>query len=190
MDSAAKILQGFQLSLVPDIPPTPISNPSSPEQEFRMSDVVRLRGGSPFYHQSRTYPTGVIVTSNIPKIGYGINLGNRAGQTWYTGEWLEFADRPAAPAPEPGRKRRYSKKGEASGWIEERWGNKARKRQSLSLYFCWEEDDQGERRRRRTYIPANQCQQITAMVRAGKPAAEIAASIHKRGSEHHYDPKL
>ncbi|HEY9907892.1 MAG TPA: hypothetical protein V6D18_09860 [Thermosynechococcaceae cyanobacterium] len=179
MDSAAKILEGFQLSLVPDIAPSPISNPSSPEQEFEIGDVVKLRD-RPFYHSSRSYQTGTIDTSNIPKIGYGIRLGNGA-QTWYTGEWLELANQPD-PRERPGRKRRHSKKGQASGWIEERWGNKARKRQSLSLYYCWEESVEGERRRYRSYIPANQCQQIAEMVRAGKPCGEIAATIRKRGS--------
>jgi hypothetical protein len=134
MDSAANILRGFQLSLVPQVEKYHLENPSSPEQAFSMGDRVRLRDGT-FLHGGKAYDSGVISTSNIPQIGYGINLGNGAGQTWHKGEWLELvAAATPEPAPPPGRKRRHSKKGEASGWIEERYGNKARKRQSLSLY--------------------------------------------------------
>jgi hypothetical protein len=57
-------------------------------------------------------------------------------------------------------------------------------------YYCWEVMVDGERRRQRSYIPANQCREISAMVSAGKPAAEIAASIRKRGGVHHWEPTL
>lgn len=55
-----------------------------------------------------------------------------------------------SPSPSSGRTRRHTPKGDASGWIEERMGNKSRKTPTLSYYYCW--DDAAGRHRK--YIPA------------------------------------
>lgn len=46
--------------------------------------------------------------------------------------------------------KRHSLKGAASGWIEERIGNKKRKNPTTSYYYCW----QGNGQRMKVYIKA------------------------------------
>ena len=64
------------------------------------------------------------------------------------------AREPPAPVPvavaTPPRVRRRSPRGQASGWIEERQGNKHRKTPSTSYYYGWQV--RGEKHKR--YIPA------------------------------------
>ncbi|MGB3493894.1 MAG: hypothetical protein WBA57_14285 [Elainellaceae cyanobacterium] len=68
------------------------------------------------------------------------------------------------------RKRRYSKPGQASGWIEERIGNRKRKTPSISYYYCWQ-DELGRHRR---YIPAGKVWRIQRMVEVEeRPVTEI-----------------
>jgi hypothetical protein len=58
------------------------------------------------------------------------------------------------------RSRRHTPKGKACGWIEERQGNKSRKKASVSFYYKWD-DAEGRGSR---YIPAGKVQEVTAMV--------------------------
>jgi hypothetical protein len=51
-------------------------------------------------------------------------------------------------------------KGKACGWIEERQGNKARKKASVSYYYKWD-DAEGRGSR---YIPAGKVERVREMV--------------------------
>jgi hypothetical protein len=56
--------------------------------------------------------------------------------------------------------RRHTPKGKACGWIEERQGNKARKKASVSFYYKWD-DAEGRGSR---YIPAGKVERVKEMV--------------------------
>ena len=111
--------------------------------------------------------------------------------------WL--SNYPYRPEPTPERKpKRYQ-----TGWIEERWGNKSREKQSLSLYYCyyaseWELHGEGSktsRKKQRIYLQTHQCHEIGRMVREKHPCTEILAVIartkHHRSKPHHtQEPKI
>jgi hypothetical protein len=65
-----------------------------------------------------------------------------------------------SPPEQPRRIRRHTPKGKASGWIEERQGNKARKKVSVSHYYKWD-DAEGRGSR---YIPAGKVERVRGMV--------------------------
>jgi hypothetical protein len=64
------------------------------------------------------------------------------------------------PEQKLARSRRHTPKGKACGWIEERQGNKARKKASVSYYYKWD-DAEGRGSR---YIPAGKVEQVREMV--------------------------
>jgi hypothetical protein len=64
------------------------------------------------------------------------------------------------PEQKLARSRRHTPKGKACGWIEERQGNKARKKASVSHYYKWD-DAEGRGSR---YIPAGKVEQVKEMV--------------------------
>jgi|GEM_PF-7068274 len=99
--------------------------------------------------------------------------------------------RPSSPEPPTQtngkRKRRYSPKGKASGWIEERQGNLKRKRPSTSFYYCWLDTDG---RKQKTYIPSRQVREISGMVSRRCSVDEILPVIRKQPKTHHtQEPK-
>jgi len=71
------------------------------------------------------------------------------------------------------------------GWIEHRWGNKSREKQSLSIYYCymaseWELYGEGSKtrcKRQRIYLQVHQCHEITSMVHQKRPYTEILQRI-------------
>jgi hypothetical protein len=65
-----------------------------------------------------------------------------------------------SPPEQPRRVRRHTPKGKASGWIEERIGNKSREKPSVSHYYKW--DDVKCRGSR--YIPAGKVERVKGMV--------------------------
>lgn len=72
------------------------------------------------------------------------------------------------------RRRRYSRPGQASGWIEERIGNRKRKTPSVSYYYGWQ-DATGKHKR---YIPAGKLWRIQQMVEVEqRSVAEIMAVL-------------
>ncbi|HEY9661592.1 MAG TPA: hypothetical protein V6C65_24305 [Allocoleopsis sp.] len=74
-------------------------------------------------------------------------------------------------------KRRHSPKGKASGWIEERIGNKQRRNPSISYYYCWEIDGV----RDKCYIPAGKLWRVQQMVEVeGKPIAQVLEVLNGR----------
>ena len=109
--------------------------------------------------------------------------------------WL--SNRPE-PTPEPPKRKRYQ-----VGSIEHRWGNKNRKKPSLSLYYCYyasEHELHGEgstanRKKQRIYLQTHQCHEIGKMVREKRPYTEILQAIartkHHRSKPHHtQEPKI
>jgi hypothetical protein len=65
--------------------------------------------------------------------------------------------------------RRHSPKGQASGWIEERVGNRKRKTPNTSYYYCWQVGEQRSKR----YIPARKVWRVQQAIAAGKKIQEI-----------------
>ncbi len=78
---------------------------------------------------------------------------------------------------QPKPKRRYSKKGQASGWLEERKGNKQRKRPSTSYFYHWYEDDG---RRQQRYVQTALMSDVRQMVDQRRPSAEIIEFLNQR----------
>jgi hypothetical protein len=72
--------------------------------------------------------------------------------------------------------RRYSRPGHASGWIEERIGNRKRSNPTVSYYYCWQDSPTG--RRKKLYIPARKLWKIQQMVEVQHcPIAEVLAVL-------------
>ncbi|MBD1876944.1 hypothetical protein H6F75_26010 [Nodosilinea sp. FACHB-131] len=71
------------------------------------------------------------------------------------------------------RQRRHSPKGTASGWLEERQGNKKRKTPSVSYYYGWLE--KGSCRKR--YVPVGKVYRVHEMISQRKPMSEILAFL-------------
>lgn len=69
--------------------------------------------------------------------------------------------------------RRHTPKGEASGWIEERTGNKKRQNPSISYYYCWDDTDGRHRR----YIPAGKLWRVQQMWESRRSVDEIVAYL-------------
>lgn len=96
---------------------------------------------------------------------------------WSKIEREVLSSQPASSPPE--QRRRYSRKGHASGWIEERHGNLKRPHPSTSYYYCWQEGEH----RNKTYIPVRQMTQIRAMVDRRCSVEEILQTIEKRSTQ-------
>ncbi len=87
------------------------------------------------------------------------------------------------PAPESAssKPKRFSLPGHASGWIEERQGNKKRKRPSISQYYCWDtRDKEGKPKRRKLYIPAGKVATVQQMVTDRRPVEDIVQVLTTR----------
>ena len=65
--------------------------------------------------------------------------------------------------------RRHRDKGRASGWIEERTGNRGRKQPSVSYYYRWD----SHKGRVSEYIRASQVMRVAKLIEAERPALEI-----------------
>lgn len=112
--------------------------------------------------------------------------------------WIENPRFGPQPTPEQPKRKRYQ-----VGWIEQRWGNKNREKQSLSLYYCyyaseWELHGEGSktsRKKQRLYLQAHQCQEICRMVHQQCPYTEILEAIgrtkrHSDRPHHMTAPKI
>jgi hypothetical protein len=132
-----------------------------PEQPLQVGDQVRVRRGC---------CAGLVstVTAIQPDLAHSIQL--EPGKGRYRPELLERIGSPPEPFPSPERSRRHSPKGQASGWIEERIGNRKRRNPSTSYYYRWQ-DESGRHSR---YIPAGKLWRVQQMVEVeGKTIAEI-----------------
>ncbi|MEM8611176.1 MAG: hypothetical protein AAGF93_04080 [Cyanobacteria bacterium P01_H01_bin.105] len=73
------------------------------------------------------------------------------------------------PLDAEGIKRKHREKGNASGWIEERIGNRGRKQPSVSYYYRWD----SHKGRVSEYIRASQVTRVERLIEAERPALEI-----------------
>jgi hypothetical protein len=170
------VLAGIQLSVLEKIAPYFISNPgqrSRPRMSespplapwFQVGDRVRVLRGCCQGLESA-------ITAIQPHLKHSIVLEPGKGRFPPT-----LLERIPPPAPEPVQpppsrpkpQRRYSPKGQAVGWIEERQGNKKRKTPSTSYYYCWQ-DATGKHKR---YIKASQVTRVHQMVAQRQPTQTI-----------------
>jgi hypothetical protein len=137
-------LRGSQLSFsidVPmDVPPYPLENP--PRQGDRL-----------------TTSAGIATVTHIDQVGreqvIWADYGSGIPQPHVSEGILSVS-----PPEQPRRIRRHTPKGKASGWIEERVGNKSRKTPSVSYYYCWDEPE----KRNRVYVPVRLMATVRQMV--------------------------
>jgi hypothetical protein len=78
-------------------------------------------------------------------------------------------EHPSSPPAPPPRARRRSPRGQASGWIEERQGNKQRQKPSTSYYYGWQVA--GEKHKR--YIPATKVLRVQRLILERRTVVEI-----------------
>jgi hypothetical protein len=89
--------------------------------------------------------------------------------------------------------KRYSRPGHATGWIEERIGNKKRKTPNTSYFYCYDHREDGKRKRTRIYVPVSKLAVVRQMVEARKPIQAILQVITptKSLTHHHtHTPKI
>lgn len=141
-------LKGRQLSLVVEVPPYPLEN--------------LLRRGK----QIQTH-SGTATVTHIKRAGKADIIFADYG----SGHTQPHLPESLLSSPEQQqRTRRHSPKGKASGWIEERQGNKKRSKPSISYYYRWE-DATGKHSR---YIPAGKLGQVQRMCEVeGRAIAEV-----------------
>lgn len=151
--SVKQPLRGEQLTLVIEVPTYPIANPAQGEQ------IITASGRA-------------IVTSTEPAGREQIiwaDYGSGIAQPHVTESLIPPEQIPQL-SPTPSRPRRHSHKGEASGWIEERTGNRKRRNPSTSYYYRWQ-DEAGRHSR---YIPAGKVWRVQQMVEVERrPITEV-----------------
>lgn len=90
------------------------------------------------------------------------------------------------------RKRRHSRKGKASGWIEERQGNKKRKNPSTSYYYRYYDADG---RKQQQYVQVRLMDKVPQLINQRCSVETILQYIHTHsrysGKLHHtQEPKV
>jgi len=117
--SAVPLLQGKQLALVINVPIYELENP--PRKGDRL-----------------TTSAGIATVTRIEQVGkeqiYWAAYGSGTPQPHISEGILSVS-------PPEQRTRRHTPKGKASGWIEERVGNKSRKKPSVSYLYKWEDSE-------------------------------------------------
>ncbi|MEM6772582.1 MAG: hypothetical protein AAF597_18535 [Bacteroidota bacterium] len=68
-----------------------------------------------------------------------------------------------------GNRRKHRAPGNASGWIEERVGNRKRANPSVSYYYRWD----SHKGRVSEYIRASQVARVVGLIEAERPALDI-----------------
>jgi hypothetical protein len=74
--------------------------------------------------------------------------------------------------------RRFSHKGFASGWLEERQGNKQRQTPTTSYYYCWETQTGCQK----LYVPMGKVWRCDQMIQGRKSVDEILAFLAKKSA--------
>jgi hypothetical protein len=117
-----------------------------------------------------------IVTAIDPNYAHSIAL--EPGKGRFKPSMLEKISRSSPPEQLPGKssqpQRRHSPKGQATGWIEERIGNKQRKNPCTSYYYCWQEGE----RRMKVYVKARKMYRLQQMVEARCSVGEILSFLN------------
>lgn len=146
-------LRGLQLSVLIDVPPYPLENPPR-----RGDRIVTSSGKATVTHLERAGRADVIFA----------DYGSGYAQPHIPESLLSSPERAQ-------RTRRYSPKGRASGWIEQRQGNRKRSKPSISYYYKWQ-DSTGKHSR---YIPARKLGQVQRMCEVeGRTIAEILEALN------------
>lgn len=111
--------------------------------------------------------------------------------------WITTTDgqhlNPLHYTPEqPTKARRHSRKGHASGWIEERQGNKKRKNPSTSYYYRYYD---GDGRKQQQYVQVHLMAQVRQLIDQRCSVEAVLQFIHTHsrysGKLHHtQEPKL
>lgn len=126
-------------------------------RQFRLGETIRTKAGEATV--TRTEPAG---REQIIWADYGSGVEHpHIQENLSPTEQVE-----AKPAT---KQRRHSRKGEASGWIEERIGNKKRANPTTSYYYCWMEGNQ----RMKVYVKARKMWKCNQMVEARCSVGEI-----------------
>jgi ribosomal protein L21E len=135
---------------------------SSPEHSFQIGDWVKVVAVQP--HQSKRWlgQCGRVVKLTQARVRVELPKLNGEGRIEVPLP-PEHLERVAHP------NRRHSQKGHASGWIEERQGNRKRKTPTTSYFYCWVEDGQ----RRKRYIPSGKLYRVNQMLDQRRPSQEI-----------------
>lgn len=138
----------------------------SPAQAFHIGDEVRVLAVQP--HQSKRWIGQKGHVCKLSRTRVWVRLlglqGNRPVDLPLPVDCLEKA-RPQVWR----RQRRHSPKGKASGWLEERQGNKKRKTPSTSYYYCWLVSGVTKKR----YVPVGKVYRVNQMIEQRKSVDEI-----------------
>lgn len=158
--------------LSPEQPSSP-ERPLSPEQVFAIGDVVKVLDVQP--HQAKTWIGKQGVVHRLSRTRVWVKLpilhSHRTLELPFPVDCLE-----RCPVVRKRPQRRHSPKGKASGWMEERQGNKKRKTPSVSYYYGWLEE--GVCRKR--YVPAGKVYRVNEMIQQRRPVAEILTFIGEK----------
>jgi hypothetical protein len=134
------LLRGTQLSLTVKVPTYELENP--PRKGDRL-----------------TTTSGIATVTHIDQAGSEAVIWADYGSGISQPHVSEGIMAVSPPERSP-RSRRHTPKGKACGWIEERQGNKARKKASVSHYYKWDDvEGRGSR-----YIPAGKVARVREMV--------------------------
>lgn len=138
-----------------------IEVPASPSLQVAVGDTITTHVG--------TATVTDIAVAGQEQIIFA-DYGSGIAQSHIT-DTIEAVSSPPEQLTEPSNPnpRRHTPKGEASGWIEERTGNKKRKNPSVSHYYCWDDADG----RHRKYIPAKKLWRVQQMWEGRRSVDEI-----------------
>ncbi|MGB3311541.1 MAG: hypothetical protein WBG32_10940 [Nodosilinea sp.] len=144
--------------------------PLSPEQAFSIGDEVKVLAVQA--HQSKEWIGRQGTVHKLSRGRVWVKFkgegGGRAVELPFPVECLE-----KLPNLRRSQQRRYSPKGRASGWLEERQGNKKRKTPSVSYYYGWLDKDTCRKR----YVPVGKVYRVHEMIQQRKPTSEILAFL-------------
>jgi hypothetical protein len=146
-------LRGEQLAFVIEVPTYPIANPATGEP-------ITTASGNAIVTSTEWAGREQIIWAD-----YGSGIAQP-----HISDSLFSPEQMPQSLPPPPRPRRHSAKGAASGWIEERIGNRKRPTPSTSYYYRWQ-DETGRHTR---YIPAGKLWRVQQLVEVeGKPIAAV-----------------
>jgi len=147
--------------------------PLPPERAFSIGDQVKILAVQP--HQSKGWIGRQGTVHKLSRTRVWVKLQGR-NESRPVELPLPVACLELCPTIRRRQPRRYSAKGHASGWLEERQGNKKRKTPSLSYYYGWFEE--GTCRKR--YVPAGKVYRVNEMLHQRRPVAEILAFLGEK----------
>ncbi|QQE64125.1 site-specific DNA methylase [Leptolyngbya sp. BL0902] len=159
-------------------PPSPAPPPSperslSPEQAFAIGDEVKILDVQ--RHQAKAWVGKRGVVHRLSRTRVWVKLPILHSQRTIELPFpVDCLERCSVVRKRP--QRRHSPKGKASGWMEERQGNKKRKTPSVSYYYGWLEE--GVCRKR--YVPAGKVHRVNEMIHQRRPVADILTFIGEK----------